>query len=80
MLFCRAKDLFYEIESRYSSENYDKVIYALELAIWYLQGKLCLGEHVVFLDKINHLRKYKETDEKLWKEVLTLLAHYYFFL
>ena len=40
----------------YKTKLYDKVVFALELGIWYLEGVNYGGIHYILLDKMNFIK------------------------
>ena len=68
-VFCRAKDLFYELNSEVVYEEAKEAVFALELGTWYIQGKLYSGLHLIMLDQIEIIKDYMEPPETLWKDV-----------
>lgn len=57
-MFIQAKDLFYDINHDQKSPLYEKTLFGLEIAIWYLQGANYGGIHYVKLDRINIIKDY----------------------
>jgi hypothetical protein len=55
-LFCKTKDLFYELSTYYQCKLYDKVLFGLELGIWYLEGSNYSGLNYIYLDKMNFIK------------------------
>lgn len=59
-MFCRAKDLFYELSAYYKTKLYDNALFGLELGIWYLEGANYGGINYIFLDKINFIKNCRK--------------------
>lgn len=57
-MFTKTKDQFYEINHTSKSKIYNNTLFALEIAIWYLQGANYGGTHYVYLDKIETIKEY----------------------
>ena len=51
--------MFYELNSQIKFEKYEETLFALELAIFYLQGQKHKGENFVVLEWIKKIIEYK---------------------
>lgn len=69
--------MFYELNSSVRYEKEREAVFALELGIWYVEGKNYAGKYIIELDQINVIKNYKEPPEKLWSDVKFYLKKYH---